>query len=216
MGNFSAAPNDDRVTKFSYTRDGETFTIGDKGFSLIDADGTVQMERTIDMPADVIVSTILDLILAGWIEVKGTPLIGAVAPVRVPSSGVLWEELIAAVQTAGHEAGHSAAAWWQQDVLGGRASASADIKATALATIKGIDDGDPAVLDALPSADLSGQWSDGDTVRDIYEANKDSGSCDFDGLDEWQQTEIGDTWEQAFNASATDAIHAYCRAALEN
>lgn len=41
--------------------------------------------------------------------------------------------------------------------------------ATYARVLAGIDDGDPEILDALPMLDLSGQWADGDTDRDVLD-----------------------------------------------
>jgi hypothetical protein len=48
----------------------------------------------------------------------------------------------------GREHGAAAAEWWQQEAIGSRATG--DTTATARRVIRGIEDGDPEVLDALP------------------------------------------------------------------
>lgn len=51
--------------------------------------------------------------------------------------------------------------WWELEKLE---------PADAAGMLLGLWDGDPAVYDSLPAPDLSGQWADGRTVRDILEA----------------------------------------------
>jgi len=51
----------------------------------------------------------------------------------------------------GAEHGRSAASWWQQDALGGRASG--DTAGTAHWVLQGIEDGDPAILDTVVGVD---------------------------------------------------------------
>jgi hypothetical protein len=53
---------------YTYTRDGQTVVIGADGFRATDIDGSVITELAQPLPADVIVGTVLDLILAGWVE----------------------------------------------------------------------------------------------------------------------------------------------------
>lgn len=48
----------------------------------------------------------------------------------------------------GREHGAAAAEWWEQDSIGGRAAG--DTTAMARRVVRGIEDGDPAVLDCLP------------------------------------------------------------------
>lgn len=51
-------------------------------------------------------------------------------------------------EDVGVEHGASAADWWQQEVLGGRATG--DAVSTARRVLQGLEDGDPEILDALP------------------------------------------------------------------
>lgn len=68
------------------------------------------------------------------------------------------------VQEAGCRDGRNAAAWWIQDTIGGRANG--DVHARALQILTGINDGDPAILDTMPTPpahDLAGDshwWAD--------------------------------------------------------
>jgi hypothetical protein len=67
----------------------------------------------------------------------------------------LWNSILLALGQADASAGSDAAGWWAQDTVGGRAGG--DTATRARAVLAGINDGDPAVLDALPTCDLSGQ-----------------------------------------------------------
>ena len=59
-------------------------------------------------------------------------------------------ELAAATaREIGREHAKNATAWWQQGALGGRATG--DVAAVARRVLQGMDDGDPAILDILPS-----------------------------------------------------------------
>jgi len=77
-----------------------------------------------------------------------------------------WRESYPAVMDAAEEAAHArgredgvAAGTW---ILDGNSTEEA-----ARALLAGIEDGDPAVLDALPSAPLSGEFADGLLPRDV-------------------------------------------------
>src|SRR6266542_7019281 len=93
-----------------------------------------------------------------------TPDRAAARPVA--NHDAAWQHTLAVLRQAGQNAGADAADWWAQDTVGGRATG--DSTATARAVLAGIDDGDPAVLDALPVCDLSGQWADTPTEADLY------------------------------------------------
>jgi len=54
------------MERYRYTRDGEIFTVGPDGLTLIDANGKIVIDRVTPLPADVVVTTVLDLTLAGW------------------------------------------------------------------------------------------------------------------------------------------------------
>jgi hypothetical protein len=105
----------------------------------------------------------------------------------------------------GSEHGRNSAEWWQQDSIGGRASG--DVRETARLILSGLDEGDPAVLDALPAADLSGQWADGPVPRDIlHECGTDEGSDTAD--------EVLSAWEDGFNTAVQGFVERACRAVL--
>lgn len=118
-----------------------------------------------------------------------------------------------AMSTAGAEAGRNAAAWWEQDAIGGRANG--DVKATARAVMKGIDDGDPEILDAMPTLDLSGQWADGLRPWDIYHevSGQDWPSFDDAGA---AAEDLVDTYRDAYDSAAIDAVYEHCQRVASN
>jgi hypothetical protein len=82
------------------------------------------------------------------------------AAVAQPSEGVDgWTATLERLRTAGTEAGRSAAEWWAQDTIGGRATG--DVRRAARRILAGIDDEDPAVLDGLPTFTAPQRWHDG-------------------------------------------------------
>src|SRR6266536_5887154 len=93
-----------------------------------------------------------------------TPDRAAARPVT-DHDAAAWQYTLAVLRQAGQDAGVGAADWWAQDTVGGRATG--DTATTAGALLAGIDDGDPAILDALPVCDLSGQWADAPTEADL-------------------------------------------------
>lgn len=123
----------------------------------------------------------------------------------------------------------------------GRAAASwYEIRdeATARAILSGLEDGDPAILDTLPSADLSGEWADTltgpqlvadawaeglcsdyravgmdhtaayEAAADRYIVLRDAGEDAF--------SELCDAFELAFSEAAEDAIARAARLMLED
>lgn len=75
-------------------------------------------------------------------------------------------------------------------------------RATFEAFQRGLEEGDPAIEDQLPAADLSGQYADGYTVRDLL---ADCG-VDIDADDEEVDIdELTDAYEEGFaDASRAD------------
>lgn len=110
----------------------------------------------------------------------------------------------------GRQHGASAAEWWHQDALGGRATG--DRTALARQVQLGIYDGDPAVLDMLPVPDSGyGQaeleddcdWEeplDGDPVaHNRWDAGRDR---------------LSEAYTSSFDDTMVRAVAGYCRAAV--
>jgi hypothetical protein len=91
--------------------------------------------------------------------------------------------------------------------------------------LKGLEDGDPAILDELPFADLSGQWADTLTgpqlVSDAIGA-ADDGSQPMEAFElaahNWTRdwfSDICDAYENAFSDAVIDAVETRARAHVD-
>lgn len=119
-------------------------------------------------------------------------------------------EAITQASKIGRVHGISAAMWWEQDTLGGRVTG--DARPTAKAVLKGLEDGDPEILDSLPYPDLSGQWADGYSSHDLLNdvGVNDGDASFFDGLTD----DIFTAYELAFNEAVEDSVSKSARAVL--
>lgn len=99
----------------------------------------------------------------------------------------------------GEEHGRAAASWF----FDGNTS-----EETYRVVLRGLEDGDPAVLDSLPSAPLSGEWADDPTPASVLQ---DLG-VDADTLEDWEESEIMDAYEDGFYTASRDAIETAARA----
>ncbi|WP_063763868.1 DUF4314 domain-containing protein [Actinoplanes subtropicus] len=117
-----------------------------------------------------------------------------------------WGQVLHALRLTGAEAGHSAADWWAQDSVGGRAGG--DTAVTARKILTGIDDGDPAVLDVLPTVARSA--ADGEP--DFYTTTVDSGPR-WHELTAAEQQEALDAYHDSADTAVHDRITEHCRAA---
>jgi hypothetical protein len=70
------------------------------------------------------------------------------------------DAIIEQAEEEGYELGKTAGSW----LLDGNSTEQA-----ARRLLQGIEEGDPAVLDALPSSPLSGEWADAPLPRDVLE-----------------------------------------------
>jgi hypothetical protein len=118
----------------------------------------------------------------------------------VVSENSLYDTAIAYAEQLGAEHGTSAATWVEID--------------NAAAILQGIEDGDPEIMDALPCADLSGEWADGLTPRQLVddvlsEIDTDS-KVDSETANDWSDG-ICDAYEFAFNTAAEFAVAEACR-----
>lgn len=108
----------------------------------------------------------------------------------------------------GRNAGRNAAEWYVMETFGGRVNPPHDVE-NARGILRGIEDGDPAVLDTLPYPDLSGEWADTLTgpqlVEDAYYPN----DPDMDAF-----TDICDAYETAFSQESEDFIVQRCNEIL--
>lgn len=131
-----------------------------------------------------------------------------------------YDAAIAYAAERGRLAGENAAGWWAQDTIGGRLSRATTAADNARRILRGIADGDPAVLDTLPAADLSGQWADtltgpsltADALRaaGLPEPSDDALTAERAEL----FTEVCDAYETAFSDAVESAIVDACKAIL--
>ena len=103
----------------------------------------------------------------------------------------------------GKEHGVNAASWW----FDGNAA-----EFVHEATLRGIVQGDPMVLDSLPQSPLSGEWADSFSVRDLCDElgydmdDRESHAFDTDET----ISEICSAYEQGFSEGSTHAIESAC------
>lgn len=129
-------------------------------------------------------------------------------------TGTLFERACEYARKLGEEEGRNAAAWWEQDAIGGRVTSGEEETATRV--LQGLEDGDPEILDALPFPDLSGEWAERMTGPELVTQALESVGLvggDPSHLLEWDN-EICDAYELAFSQAAQDAITEACRSVL--
>ena len=135
-------------------------------------------------------------------------LIGAVLSFIAEAAADDPEVEGARVRAAGATAGRNAAEWWCQNTFGGRAPG--DVAPTAQHVLDGIADGDPAVLDALPSLDLSGQWADGLTEADVLS----DVDLDPDDLEPEAVSFVLDQYRDAFDGAVVEYVEDVARSVV--
>src|SRR5437764_13727870 len=131
-----------------------------------------------------------------------TPDHAAQRPATHHHDDTTWQHILEALRQAGQHAGTGAADWWAQDTVGGRATG--DTAGRARAVLAGIDDGDPAVLDALPACDLSGQWADTPTEADLYAHAAPPDAPGWDDLDPLRRDEAMQAYRDGFDTAAAE------------
>ncbi|MGH3737569.1 MAG: hypothetical protein ACRDT6_18465 [Micromonosporaceae bacterium] len=117
-----------------------------------------------------------------------------------------WPRTLTAARTAGRGAARDAAGWWAQDTIGGRASG--DVAAVARRVLTGIDDGDPAILDALPACPLP---PDPGSEPQFY-ADLASDAPPWNALTATQRQQVSDAYHDGYTESITGQIAAECAA----
>jgi hypothetical protein len=79
------------------------------------------------------------------------------------------EKAIKEAESLGKYHGENAAQWVAQDSWGGRVASSRQSEENARAFLKGIEEGDPMIMDSYTSPNLSGEWADSMTPRSLIE-----------------------------------------------
>jgi hypothetical protein len=120
---------------------------------------------------------------------------------------------IAYARDLGTERGRNAAGWYVQDTIGGRVTG--DPRKAAEYILRGIDDGDSAVTDGFPYADLSGEWAGTLTGPQLVDDAMATAFPTVEGYDQEREddwfADICDAYETAFNQAAQDAIASAAR-----
>jgi hypothetical protein len=123
-----------------------------------------------------------------------------------------WPTILQALREAGTRAGSTAADWWAQDTIGGRASA--DTTRTARAVLAGLDDGDPAIFDTLPACDLPGHGADTNREADLYTDAAPTDAPTWQTLDPAGREEAIDAYRDGFDTAVHERVAQHCRTAL--
>ncbi|SCL26060.1 hypothetical protein GA0070616_3231 [Micromonospora nigra] len=121
----------------------------------------------------------------------------------------VWATALRRMRAAGTEAGHTAAQWWAQDTIGARAGG--DTRLAARRILAGINDGDPAVLDALPRYSSAGDPVDTSGWELFADATGDT--TGWFGLRIQQRDEAMAVYRDAFDTAATGRIADLCHLA---
>ena len=121
-----------------------------------------------------------------------------------------WRHALDTLHQAGADAGREAADWWAQHTVGGQTTG--DTAATARTILAGIDDGDPAILDTLPTHDshrLDGYTGDADWYTDTA----GPGAPAWGDLTTDQRYLAVEAFRDGYDTGATNRVTAHCHAA---
>lgn len=120
-----------------------------------------------------------------------------------------WDAVVATVAGASGAAGRSAADWYTQEAIGGRAHG--DPATAAGRILDGILDGDPAILDAVPACD----WptAGDEATRAVFYADLADTLPPWRTLTDTQRNEVADAYRDGFVDAAIDHIVQACRTA---
>ncbi|MFI5951884.1 DUF4314 domain-containing protein [Micromonospora chalcea] len=120
-----------------------------------------------------------------------------------------WAAALQRMRAAGAEAGRTAAEWWAQDTIGARVGG--DSRLAARRMLVGIDDGDPAVLDALPHFSSVGEPVDIAGWELFAAATGDA--VGWFGLRIPQRDEAMAVYRDAYDTAVTDRVAELCQLA---
>ncbi|MEV0005657.1 DUF4314 domain-containing protein [Micromonospora sp. NPDC050980] len=139
-----------------------------------------------------------------------------IAPATTPSptgdpvaEATGWAAVLRQMGAAGTEAGRTAAEWWAQDTIGARTDG--DTLLAARRILVGIEDGDPAVLNALPHFSSAGESVDIAGWELFVEATGDS--TGWFGLRIPQRDEAMAVYREAFDTAVVDRVADLCHLA---
>lgn len=115
-----------------------------------------------------------------------------------------YDNLLKDAAKFGTQAGLNAAAWWEQDTIGGHATQH-DRKCAEL-TLKGIEGGDPMIYDSLPFPNLSGEWTGDPTPTSVLDELDAT-----DLLEPEEEQDVLDAWEIAAQDAVVAEVERLCR-----
>ncbi|MEO3773964.1 DUF4314 domain-containing protein [Micromonospora sp. B9E7] len=120
-----------------------------------------------------------------------------------------WAAALQRMRAAGTEAGRTAAEWWAQDIIGARVGG--DTRLAARRILAGVEDGDPAVLDALPHFSSAGESVDIAGWELFADATGDT--TGWFGLRLQQRDEAMAVYRDAYDTAVTDRVAELCHLA---
>lgn len=124
-----------------------------------------------------------------------------------------WHAALECAKDDGFQSGQNVASWMDQDLFGGRAK---DGKAAARRFLKGIDDGDPEILDMIPSSPLSGEWAGDRTSKDIVCNALSLDDGEFDIMEDVVcALDMEDSFQSMFEQICNVFEESYCNSAQE-
>jgi hypothetical protein len=113
----------------------------------------------------------------------------------------------------GKRHGKNGAGWVSQDTWGGRASSRGG-KDAAREFLRGYDEGDPEITDAYAAPNLSGEYADGYTPRELL-ADCFESRHDIADLEPEEEDDICRAYENAASEVFWDDLVASAQGALE-
>jgi len=114
-------------------------------------------------------------------------------------------QLLKAAEELGSEHGDDAASWYFYE---GRHEVT---RADYLRVLKGIEDGDPEILDTFPDAPLSGEFADSMTPQRLYEQLGVSEAQLRDWESTWELEALCRSYEDAWAEAVEASITQQCR-----
>lgn len=113
------------------------------------------------------------------------------------------DQAVKEAENLGKRHGENAAQWVIQDSWGGRVASIKQSEENARAFLKGIEEGDPMIMDSYSPPNLSGEWADSMTESALLKAVFDG--FDADIIDTLEPEEIDDI-AQSYIRAASDGF----------
>lgn len=118
-------------------------------------------------------------------------------------------DIIREAKRDGRDAGKNAASWaWEPGRMMQRQE-----RESAERILRGIEDGDPAILDAYRLPNLSGEYAGDPTPSSLME---DYGVADDDPRREWLEDAVRTAWEDAASSAFWSSLARSCHESLKS